>query len=663
MGIINQLSIEVSNKIAAGEVVERPQSVVKELVENAIDAGADVISVEIENGGVSFLRVTDNGSGMSEEDAKMCFQRHATSKIKTAADLEKIYTLGFRGEALSSICAVSEMELYTKRREDETGTAVITDCGSIISAESRPAADGTTMVVKNLFKNVPARLKFLKKDATEAGYISDIMIRFILSHPEISFRFIKDKKEQFFTPGDNDIKNAVYSVYGREYAKAAPEIDYEYNGIRVTGVIGKSETARANRSYQSFFVNNRYIKSAMLTRAAEEAYKGQIMIGKFPMFALNLEIDAGMVDINVHPTKLEAKFSNEQDVYRAVYHAVKNELYKTAYIPEIERVKPKEEEPFTIPKPDIGSWKEAPMPHQRGAFAQYEKPKGKNPNAFRLNITKPESDSSSGWDSYNIKPPVYQEIKPQREQIILKEKPEESIKQEEIPTPISDAEYFMNARMNINNVPDVKETVLRQEEIKVTAGEIPSDIKIIGQLFKTYIIAEEGDSMLIVDQHAAHERVMYERVKEQLEERRVYAQSLIIPIPVDMTDNEKEVFKEHEKELDDMGFELERSGDDYAFTAAPDTLDEDTLISVFIELITAFSDGKEEIIDAAKDRLIKTIACKAAIKANRETGEKEMAELIRQVKALENINTCPHGRPIIIKMTKKELEKEFGRTL
>lgn len=657
MGVINQLSKDISDKIAAGEVVERPASVVKELVENSIDAGATVILVEIKNGGVSFLRITDNGSGMSREDAEICFLRHATSKIKTADDLDRIFTLGFRGEALSSICAVAEAELFTKRPGDSEGTHIQADYGIIKSPDSQPMADGTTLVIKNLFANVPARLKFLKKDATEAGYISDIMARFILAHPEISFRLIKDDKEQFFTPGDSDIKNAVYSVYGRDYAKAVSEVDYEYNGIRVTGVIGKSETARANRAYQSFFINGRYIKSAMLTRAAEEAYKGQIMIGKFPMLALNLETDPSLVDINVHPTKLEAKFSNEQDVYRAVYHAVKNELYKVAYVPEIERVKEEAVEP---PKaeifektPESSGWKEAPMPTQRGSFAQYEKKSDvKNPDAFRLK-TDENNSADERWKGFNLKKPETT-------------KPEEK----KAPTPeqiwslIPSDEHFEAARNSHEKRDDGKAKILYQEDSSVLGvNELPSPIKIIGQLFKTYILAEEEDSLIIVDQHAAHERVMYERVRQDLLTRKIYAQEMLIPIPIDMTDNEREMCIEHKDKLLAMGFDFKMTGTGCSIKAAPDTMNEDTLKNVFLELITAFSEGREEIIDEAKDRLIKTIACKAAIKANRDMGTEEMKELILEVKRLEVLNTCPHGRPIIIRMTKKELEKEFGRTL
>ena len=337
MGKIHVLSSEVSNKIAAGEVVERPSSVIKELVENSIDAGATLISVEIKKGGSIYMRVSDNGSGMSEEDAKICFLRHATSKVQTSSDLDAIYTLGFRGEALSSIGAVAEVELFTKRHEDETGVCVTCKGGEILSSDEAGIPDGTSILVENLFFNTPARRKFLKKDATEAGYITDIMTRFIFAHPEISFKLIIDNKEKLFSPGDNSLENSVYTVYGRDYAKGTIPVEYESDGIKITGLIGKGTLARPKRNYQSFFVNRRYITSRTIIAALENAYKNQIMIGKFPMAILNIEINPSLIDINVHPTKLEVKFSDEKAVYNAVYYGVKNALYEIPNVPKIER--------------------------------------------------------------------------------------------------------------------------------------------------------------------------------------------------------------------------------------------------------------------------------------------------------------------------------------
>ncbi|MBS7298498.1 MAG: DNA mismatch repair endonuclease MutL [Eubacteriales bacterium] len=632
MGVINQLSVEISNKIAAGEVVERPASVVKELVENAIDAGANVITVEVENGGTSFLRVSDNGCGMTREDAEKCFLRHATSKIRTAKDLDAIYTLGFRGEALSSIGAVSEIELVTKRREDEVGTIVRFAGGEHISTDEAGTADGTTIVVKNLFFNTPARMKFLKKDATEAGYVADIMSRFILAHPEISFKLTKDSKEVYYSPGDSNLQNALYCVYGREYAKAVIDVDYDIDGIKIKGVVGKSETSRANRGYQSFFVNSRYIKSAAITKAVEEAYKNQIMIGKFPMAVLDISINPAEIDINVHPTKLEVKFSDDSLIYRAVYHAVKNALYSMPQIPEIERreqeePEQKEEQPVVMPRQKYG-WETAKTPVQRGGFVGYEHKSPKSEQSYAV---------------------------PKRKSFV----------QEEVAFTKKDSyDYLKEKREASSGVGDVAMSELRERHEAVRGIDaLPRNFRVAGQIFDTYILVEREDELLLIDQHAAHERIKYEELKERLSQRTITPQTIIAPVPVELLPNEKLLAKENAAKLSELGFEIVDKKDEMFITAVPSPMDEETMVAVFTELVTAFGDNRQEVIDAAKERLTYTIACKAAIKANRKLSEMEMYALVNKVFDMEKINTCPHGRPIVIKMTKKEIEKEFGRTL
>lgn len=637
MGVINLLPQEVSDKIAAGEVVERPASVVKELVENSIDAGATKISVEIQNGGRSFIRVTDNGCGMSMEDAKLCFVCHATSKVKTAADLDAIYTLGFRGEALASIGAISNVNLITKRPQDEAGTSIQFDGGKMESCCEAGAENGTTIIVTNLFFNTPARLKFMKRDATEAGYIADYICRFILAHPEISFRFIKDGKEQYFTPGDNSIINAMYAVYGREYAKAAIEVDYEAEGIRVSGLIGKGETARANRGYQSFFINHRYIRSAEITRAVEDAYKNQIMIGKFPVAALNIEIDPHNIDINVHPTKLEVKFSTDSRVYYVVYHAVKNALYALPHLPEIER-KPTpevEEEPNILPR-EAAAWESVKLPSQKGGFSAYEKknipkqhytPEKSVPKAS----AEPKSESDSQPFSYEIK---------------------------------EDKQSFIDRQMQITAIDDGPLSELRSEQKRIRGiHNLPHNFRVIGQLFSTYILVEQDDSLLMIDQHAAHERLKYEELKAELAKRRITPQMLIMPVPVELSPVERALYDEHCDALLELGFETEEKEGRFYIKSVPSPMDEEELVGLFVELLTQLGENRAEVIGKTKERLTYTIACKAAIKANHKFSEPEMYELVCRVLEMENINTCPHGRPIIIKMTKKEIEKEFGRTL
>ncbi len=603
MGIINRLSADISDKIAAGEVVERPASVVKELVENAIDAGADVISVEIENGGTSFLRVSDNGFGMSEEDAKICFLRHATSKIKKASDLDAIFTLGFRGEALSSIGAISRIELFTKRKDEPSGTKVVFEGGELKEASKTGTADGTSIIIRDIFYNTPARMKFLKKDSTEAGYIADIMSRFILSHPEISFRLTKDGKEVYFTPGDNSLTNAVYSVYGRDYAKNIIEVDYEMDGIRVAGVVGKSENARANRSYQSYFVNSRYIKSPAITRAVEDAYKNQLMVGKFPMAVLNIELDPSLIDINVHPTKLEVKFSNEQSIFLAVHHAVKNALYSINSVPKIKLQEPLEDL-FALPKEARG-WEGAKIPTQHGGFSAYEKKE--------FYYERKEKPKDFGFKVFSLD---------EDEPLILDAPEQEPI-------------------MGIK--------------------EIPHDIRVIGQLFSTYILAEIDQKLVITDQHAAHERLKFEELKRELKSRPITPQYLIAPIPCDFSPLELSQFEEHRKKLSELGFDGEVKKDEFFITAVPSPADEDAVISTLLELMRALSENREDVITAKKEQLTYQIACKSAIKANNNLSIYEMQSLISQVLALKNINTCPHGRPIMIEMTKTEIEKLFGR--
>ncbi len=638
MGIINQLSLEIANKIAAGEVVERPASVVKELVENSIDAGATSISVEIENGGTTFLRITDNGSGMVRDDAALCFSRHATSKIKTAEDLDAIYTLGFRGEALSSIGAVSKIEMFTKRKEDDVATKVTFEGGQLVSVEDAGAADGTSIIVKDLFYNTPARMKFLKKDATEAGYIADMVQRFILAHPEISFRLIRDGKEIYSTTGDGSLKNALYSVYGREYAKAVIDIDLEMNNIHITGVAGKRETSRPNRAYQSFFVNGRYIKSPSITRAVEEAYKNQVMVGKFPMAVIKIEINPAQIDINVHPTKMEVKFSDEGAVYRSVYHAVKNALYSTVEYPEIER--------RTVQSHNVQSRTEQPTEKEVEA-------------AFRLYAPK-EKSLFQPFEHETVNSQILKaEHKDEEERKALLAKIRaEAEKTRNMP----DEEYF-NYK---TSQPDLfAHTYMEIEEKEPPRMSFIPEVRtyrIIGQLFKTYIMVEEGENLLLIDQHAAHERIKYEELKESLKERRISSQYLAIGIPVELSDAEKEAYKEHKNELSALGFEADL-GEETVITAVPSAESADELSAAFLELLTAFSEHKQEHIDSKKERLLYTIACKAAIKANSSRQSEELDALVSAVFALDNINTCPHGRPIVIKMTKKEIEKEFGRTL
>ncbi len=630
MGKIQLLDIETSNKIAAGEVVERPASVIKELVENSIDAGASKITVEIKNGGNVLIKVSDNGVGMSADDAAIAFLRHATSKIKSASDLDAIFTLGFRGEALASVGAVSKADIYTKQKGEKIGTHVTCEGGEIVAFEEEGISEGTVISVKDLFYNTPARRKFLKKDTTEAGYVLDIMERFILSYPEISFRFINNGKEMLFSTGDGKILNSVFSVYGKDYANAMLSVNYKTENIEVSGMIGKGTLCRPNRNFQSFYVNKRYVKSGLLIRACEEAYKNQIMIGKFPVAVLNVKINPQNIDINVHPTKLEVKFSDEKSVYEAVYYAVKSALYALPNVPEIKREE-----------------KAKPQNFVKAEGTQVEIPK---------EVKREEA-------------PV----------IIKKEEPLVIVKKEEPPVIRKEPEIDPLAQFRTKQAPEkmifaqperksgIEKTVVKKEEVKkeeIKAPEVKEipHFKIVGQIFSTYIIAETGDDMLLIDQHAGHERLKYEALIKDLEEKKLYPQVLLEPVIIHLSGQEKAEYDKNADVFTELGFENEEFGErDVIIRTSPSDVEWADVEELFLELLTKASGTKKEIITEKFQRMIYTIACKSAIKANHNLTVSEMERLVADVLSLDNINTCPHGRPIIIKMTKKELEKNFKR--
>ena len=699
VGIIHVLDTEVSNKIAAGEVVERPLSIVKELVENSIDAGATMITVEVRGGGKDYIRVTDNGCGMSAEDAAVCFLRHATSKIQTADDLDAIYTLGFRGEALSSIGAVARVKLYTKRREDESGICVTCEGGEIVSSDYAGAPNGTVMEVTDLFYNTPARLKFLKKPATEAGYISDIMARFIFAHPEISFKLIRDGKEAVFSSGDNKLINAVYAVYGKDYARNMLEVDYEFNGIHVTGAVGKGTLTRSNRNYETFFVNRRYIKSPLMIRALEEAYKNQIMISKFPTAVLNVDIDVSSVDINVHPTKLECKFSNEHDVYQAVYHAVKQTLYALPNVPEIERGEKKRDESAeetslfeaergvqrTLEEIYGAGLRREPKPRENFKFKtehretprSFETPSSREREEEKRYVRNEGERVTAMAPAETERPaaPVFERPKAETE---TGEPKRETEKAKEVDT-FAMLDYAMKrasgrngGKLEVNDPSgDDGASAVSAEENNEGGSQTVSEpsenvfdggFRVIGQLFDTYILIEKDDRLLIIDQHAAHERLNYESLKAELEENGISSQMFIEPVIVNLSGEEFAVFSENSELFYRLGFDAEVYGiNTVIIRSAPGEVSWSETEPLFTELLTQAADMKQELIAEEKQRLIYTIACKASIKANMRIDEAEMHDLAARVFALENINTCPHGRPIVISMSKKEIEKEFKR--
>lgn len=630
MGKINVLDKFTAEKIAAGEVVERPASVIKELVENAIDAGATTVTVEIKDGGTTYMRVADNGSGMDKDDARTAFLRHATSKIKTDKDLEHIATLGFRGEALCSIAAVSRTELFTKQKTSDEGTHVVVEGGEEKLFESAGCPDGTTIIVKNLFFNTPARMKFMKKDSVEASAVTDVCNKQALSHPDVSIRLIRDGKDVLFSPGDNTLKNAVHSVYGRDIANSTASVDYTKNGIRVFGLTGKNNLSRPNRLMQVFFINGRFVVNKTLLAAVSEAYKNELMVGRFPVCILNVEMDSALVDVNVHPGKTEVKFASEQEVYEACYWAVKNALTENAAPREVGVFKNKEafKMPITVKSAEQISFTKPMAEVKKSAFTPYTPPKETpKPKILTQNQIREEV---KGFDG---KLPV-------REIEGIK-----NIKKEEI---IPKKDFSK----------EIQEAIEKAQSTE--KPDISCDVRIIGQLFDTYILAEGDGEFFLMDQHAAHERIRYEEIRRS--GYKTDTQLLLMPITVNLTPEEKTLALEQSELLLSMGFQVEDFGaNSVVLRSLPSDCPFEEGEGLFIEMLGVLAGGEPGEISAMLDKAIYTIACRSAIKAHQKLSLPELEKLYAEASALEGITTCPHGRPITVKLTRYQIEKMFGR--
>lgn len=616
MGKIQVLDGETINKIAAGEVVERPSSVVKELVENAIDAGASAITVEIQDGGTTLIRITDNGSGMEKEDISMAFLRHSTSKIRTADDLLTIGSLGFRGEALSSIAAVSQVELLTKTPHAMTGCRYRIEGGIEKSMEDIGCPDGTTFIVRQLFYNTPARKKFLKSNMTEAGYINDLMIRLAMSHPEISFKFINNRQTKLNTSGNGKLKDILYHIYGRDVSSNLLPVDRRDMGVRIYGFIGKPLICRGNRSFENYFINGRYIKSPIITQAIEEAYKTFTMVHKFPFAALHFELDTKELDVNVHPTKMEVRISHGQELYQLICETLKNTLCGRELIPEV--------------KPDI-------KPDIKPAVKQPILPAVKPAAASAASVPHPEEQPIKKTVVPKKTPEPFETRRIQAEKQIEKaiEKPVSKVKEY--------AQY------------ELFETGLLTKEAR------PKH-KLVGQVFDTYWIVEYDGKMFIIDQHAAHEKILYEKLMKRFKENKPSVQMLQPPMILSLTMTESELLERHMKDFKAMGFEFESfGGKEYALRGIPSDLYGFTGKDMVTELLDTLAGASERMrTDFIADR-IATMACKAAVKGNMRISTKEADALIEELLQAENPYTCPHGRPTIISMTKTELEKKFKR--
>ena len=717
MGNIVLLDDNTINKIAAGEVIERPASVVKELMENSIDAGATSINVEIKNGGISYIRITDNGKGIAPDDMEIAFERHATSKIRQAEDLETVTSMGFRGEALASIAAISKISMTSKTAENEIGYKIEIEGGKIVNKEEAGCPKGTTIVITDLFFNTPVRYKFLKKDFTEAGYIEDAVTRLALVHPEVAIKLINTGKTIIQTPGNNEPKATIYSIYGKDIAENIMDVDYTYEDIRITGVIGKPSIARSNRSNQLFFVNKRYIKDKTLTSAAEQAYKGMITIGKYGFLVLNIEMNPKKVDVNVHPAKLEVRFEEESKVFKAIYHAIKDTLLKGDLVTDTEKeetqVVPEHTQPINTEnvlaasaKPvenmefskDIEDKKEKGFGGLFRKFKEREKEETEEENNYKDNMIAQIYSNKFATNSKNEKPEVVTQVNDIKELDNMKtkvldtkevnEKLMEDVKKLdelkiEPQTQDFDEMYIRtfgsmpveakkDAEREANRLKEEEEKYKLNEELKTTENisifseeekqGIP-DYKFIGIAFSTYIILELGKELYILDQHAAHERILYEKIKKNYySDDQKDSQLMLLPDIIKLSHKEMDIAKENMDMFRKAGFTLEEFGDDtIKLSGVPNIcLDLDTK-ELFLETLDEINTVARTAKQEKEEKFIATVACKAAVKANMALTKQEVDKLMEQLLVLPNPFTCPHGRPTAIKMTKIDIEKKFSR--
>ncbi|MBR4015669.1 MAG: DNA mismatch repair endonuclease MutL [Anaerotignum sp.] len=637
---IQLLDSKTINKIAAGEVVESPKSVVKELTENAIDAGAGTVTVEIKEGGISYIRVTDNGSGIPKEQVKAAFLRHATSKMAQIEDLEHIFTLGFRGEALASIAAVAQVEMLTKTREEETGTRICISGGEIEVLEDTACREGTSITVRNLFYNVPARRKFLKKPATESGQVSDLVNKLALGHPEVALCYINNETTVLHTAGNNDTKASVFYVYGKEAANSMLPLSYQKGDYAVSGLIGKPEFCRANRNYENLFINGRFIKNSIVSRAVEDAYKTKLLIGKFPVFVLNLEVAPALVDVNVHPAKLEVRFKNDDEVYDFFYTAVSKVLQDAVLIPRAElEKKPKEKQPEPIQE----ALAEMPQMQERAEEAAEQKLL----QAAQMPVQTPDFPSEKPAMRENAPIPAGGGRSVDE---LLKRKP--------ATTGIAQTAAAYQVEPQIGETPFKKP---EEESPKEQKHSFFNEYQIVGQVFRTYWIVEQGDCLYLIDQHAAHERVLYEELMGRFRNEKVISQRLLMPLMLNLTPSELETLRDNRELLESFGFELEDFGNTYALRSTPYVVQNPDGVGFFTEILDRLAEEKIQNVYDTKILAVATMACKAAVKGHDALSVREAQALIEQLLQLENPFTCPHGRPTIVELTKYELEKMFKR--
>lgn len=649
------LSQETIDKIAAGEVIERPSSVVKELVENAIDAGSSAVTVEIKEGGISFIRISDNGCGIEREQIPLAFLRHSTSKIKSVEDLFTVTSLGFRGEALSSIAAVSQVELITKTNGDFTGSRYLIEGSKEVSLEEIGAPDGTTFIIRNLFYNTPARKKFLKSAQTEGTYIHELMQRMILSHPDVAFKFIMNNQVKLQSSGNGNIKDIIYHLYGRDITKALLPIAHESELFKVSGFIGKPMISRGNRGYELYFVNGRFIRSQILSKAIEDAFKPFLMQHQYPFTVLYFEIDSSLLDVNVHPTKMELRFSNQQELYREVQSILSAALVHRDIIPEVPVDTPKKNE-MEVPKIE----KVMPEPFEQKRLEEIRKAVRKDsPYEIKYPVSRPMGTGSVSSAAQEKLLDTIKSMPPEdmMEERIQKEPlPEQSKKETE--KELAKEAYVLREEETYGAKPEgsyEQGSFLKEEEM--------AKQKIIGQLFDTYWLVEYNDRLFIVDQHAAHEKVMYEKLKKQFEKKEFTSQAISPPIVITLSMREADVLERFKEQFTKLGFEIEHfGGAEYSICGVPGNLYRLNTRDVLIEMLDELTDGISEraTTDVILDK-IASMSCKAAVKGSQRLSLPEMEQLMKDLMKLDNPYNCPHGRPTIIAMSKYEIEKKFKR--
>ena len=676
IAVLDQQTID---KIAAGEVVERPSSIVKELVENAIDAGATAVTVEITDGGKKMIRITDNGGGMERDQVPLAFLRHATSKIEKVEDLEHIASLGFRGEALSSIAAVAQVELITKTPSALSGVRYVINGGVQESLEDMGAPEGTTFLVRNLFYNTPARSKFLKSDTTEGNYVSTLMEQLALSHPEISFKYIQNKQVKLHTSGNYNIKDVIYNIYGRDITKALLEVSYENDFMKIEGFVGKPEISRGNRTFENYYINGRFVKNRIIAKGIEDAYKGFLMQHKFPFVSLHIQMEGNDLDVNVHPSKMEVRFARGTEVYDAVYETVHKalttrEMIQTVPFGKEEPVKKLSSvvKPGDVPEP-FEMKRRAEMPEYRTQVA--------NTVNRTSNVSIKGNDRTvSAPDTAMDKKQISSYSTLPRGTITMAEQAVREQKIYQTKDPFTKAEEkLFEGTINDKNIhekqPDAMQVNMSQEvekqqkpqqlelfEEKLLAPESRSRHQLIGQIFDTYWLVQFEDKFFIIDQHAAHEKVYYERFVKRFREQTVESQYLSPPLIVSLNLQEESLLKANRKYFQDFGFEIEPfGGKEYCINAVPANLYGLTEEELFLEMLDNLASEKDKDPLGIFASRLATMACKAAVKGNHRMSDREANALIDELLTLENPYHCPHGRPTIISMTKTELEKKFKR--